>query len=52
MLGQLKPKSAQMLIPRYGLNDGRPRPLAEVSELIGISRERVRRLELKALQRL
>lgn len=37
---------------RYGLEDGRPHSRAEIGRLLGISRERVRQLESRALDRL
>lgn len=37
---------------RYGLEDGRPHSRAEIGRLLGISRERVRQLETRALDRL
>jgi len=37
---------------RYGLSDGEPRTLAEVGDLLGISRERVRQIENEALRKL
>jgi RNA polymerase primary sigma factor len=37
---------------RYGLADGNPRTLEQCAQAIGVSRERVRQLELKALKKL
>jgi RNA polymerase primary sigma factor len=37
---------------RFGLRDGRPRTLAEVSQVLGVTRERVRQLEKRGLVRL
>ena len=37
---------------RYGLEGGRPHSRAEIGQLLGISRERVRQLESRALDRL
>jgi RNA polymerase primary sigma factor len=37
---------------RYGLEDGRARTLAETGRMLGVSRERVRQVEKRALQKL
>jgi RNA polymerase primary sigma factor len=37
---------------RFGLSDGRPRTLREVGSEIGLTRERIRQLEMEALSRL
>ena len=37
---------------RFGLRDGRPRSLDEVSQLYGITRERIRQIETRGLERL
>jgi RNA polymerase primary sigma factor len=37
---------------RYGLSDGRPRTLKEVSGAFGLTRERIRQLETAALSHL
>ena len=45
------PKQLQQVINlRYGLDSGKPLSLLEVSEIMGITRERVRQLEEKALK--
>ena len=45
--GILTPLQEQIIRLRYGLDDGRPRSLAELSEEFGMTRERVRQnLEL------
>ena len=41
-----------MVILRYGIGDGRSRTLLEVGKELGISRERVRQLEMVALAKL
>lgn len=41
-----------VLLNRFGLEDGNPRSLEETAHKIGISRERVRRLEARALNKL
>jgi RNA polymerase primary sigma factor len=37
---------------RYGLRDGEPRTLEAIGEMFGVTRERIRQIEVKALQRL
>ncbi len=49
---QLNKREREVLILRYGLRDGRPRVLQEVAEKFKISRERVRQIEVKALEKL
>jgi RNA polymerase primary sigma factor len=41
-----------ILRTRYGLEDGKPRTLAETGKMIGVSRERIRQIERRALQKL
>ena len=48
----LSPREQQILKIRYGLEDGRPRTLAETGRMIGVSRERIRQIEKRALQKL
>lgn len=52
ILDTLEPKEQEILIMRYGLEDGRLRTLKETGERQGISRERVRQIESKAMQKL
>ncbi len=52
VLGLLTLRDRQIIELRFGLRDGRPRTLKEVGEKIGVSRERVRQLEAKALSKL
>ncbi|GAA1475800.1 sigma-70 family RNA polymerase sigma factor [Nocardioides aestuarii] len=52
LVGQLDPRSADIIRSRYGLVDGRQHKLADIGVKHGISAERVRQLEREALQRL
>jgi RNA polymerase primary sigma factor len=42
----------EVIVLRYGLKDGEPWTLKEIADRLGVSRERVRKIEEKALQRL
>jgi RNA polymerase sigma factor (sigma-70 family) len=48
-LADLPPRARQVLVLRYGLDSGTPRTLEEVGEVMGVSRERVRQVEMNAL---
>jgi RNA polymerase primary sigma factor len=52
VVGRLPERDARVLRMRYGLEGAAPQTLAEVGKDLGISRERVRQLEQRALQRL
>lgn len=51
-LGMLTQREREILTWRYGLNDGKPRTLEQVGKMVGITRERTRQIELKALRAL
>ncbi len=48
----LTPREREVILWRYGLPDGEPRPQHEVAARMGISRSYVSRIEKKALQKL
>ena len=52
VLADLKPREAEVLRLRYGLDGERVHTLKEVGELMGVTRERVRQLEMRALRKL
>jgi len=47
---RLNPRQQRVLTERFGLEDGRPKTLEEVGKILGITRERVRQLETRALR--
>ena len=52
ILGSLTPREARVLQLRYGLADGHSYTLEEVGERFGVTRERIRQIETKAIRRL
>jgi RNA polymerase primary sigma factor len=52
VLDTLPPREARILRLRFGLEDGRTYTLEEVGEKFGLTRERIRQIESKALRRL
>ena len=52
ILNTLTPRERDVLVLRFGLNDGKQRTLEQVGKLVGITRERTRQIELKALRAL
>jgi len=51
-LDQLDEREREILKLRYGLEDGHPRTLKDVSLKFNITRERVRQIEIKAIEKL
>jgi RNA polymerase primary sigma factor len=52
VLGTLSDRERQVLAMRFGLDDGRTRTLEEVGKAFGVTRERIRQIEAKALRKL
>jgi RNA polymerase primary sigma factor len=52
LLAPLNDREKEILCLRYGLDRGEPRTLAEVAERFGVSRERIRYIEAKAITKL
>lgn len=52
LLEIMSDREKEVLDMRFGLEDGTPRTLAEVSKKLGVSRERVRQIEEEALKKL
>jgi RNA polymerase sigma factor (sigma-70 family) len=51
-LADLPERGRRVLVLRYGLDTGTPRTLEEVAAVMGVSRERIRQVELSALSAL
>jgi RNA polymerase primary sigma factor len=52
ILNTLLPREKRILQLRFGLDDGRSRTLEEVGKEFGLTRERIRQIEAKAIRRL
>ena len=51
-LGELDLKEQKVLRLRFGLDEGEPRTLKEIGEMMSLSRERIRQIEAQALEKL
>jgi RNA polymerase primary sigma factor len=51
-LGALSERERQVVVLRYGLADAEPKTLEEIGRRLGLTRERVRQIELDSLKRL
>ena len=52
IVGQLHPREQKILEMRFGLSDGVSHTLEEVGEEFGVTRERIRQIEAKALEKI
>ena len=52
VLNTLTPREERVLKMRFGLEDGTERTLEEVGQAFGVTRERIRQIEAKALRKL
>lgn len=51
-MGELSEREQAVLIARYGFEDGVEKTLEEVGQTFGVTRERIRQIESKALRKL
>ena len=52
LMGELSEREQAVLIARYGFEDGVEKTLEEVGQTFGVTRERIRQIESKALRKL
>jgi RNA polymerase primary sigma factor len=52
VISSLKPKEREIIVKRFGLEDESPHTLEELGQEFGLTRERIRQVEAKALRKL
>jgi RNA polymerase primary sigma factor len=52
VLATLSERESGLIGLRFGLTDGRPRTLDEIGQVYGVTRERIRQIEAKAMAKL
>jgi len=52
LLGNITEREKKVLDLRFGINDGKPHTLAQVADILSVSRERVRQIEKEAIKKL
>ena len=52
LLEALTDRESQVIRLRFGLEDGRSHTLEEIGEMMGVTRERVRQIEARAMEKL
>lgn len=52
LMGGLKNREQEVLKMRYGFDDGVEKTLEEVGQMFGVTRERIRQIESKAIKKL
>ena len=52
LLSMMSEREREVLDLRYGISDGEKRTLAEIAGRLGVSRERVRQVEVGAIKKL
>jgi RNA polymerase primary sigma factor len=52
VLNTLAEKEKEVIMMRFGLDDGEPKTLEEVGKVYGVTKERIRQIEIKALRKL
>ena len=49
---KLTERESNVLRMRYGLRDGKPRTLADIGQVMSVTRERIRQIETRALEKM